>query len=200
MKRTGILILFGLVLSVCFPVNNRACLYAGSESSSDTAENSFNIYFGDLHSHTGYSDGVETPEIAYRYARDEAKVDFLAVTDHAFDLDGGEYADIQAQASLFMEDGVFVAIAGQELPGSGHTNVFEADHVIRMWWSRELYQDLKDIGCIAQFNHPSPTDYDNFSYDPDGDGQVCLQEVMNPSGGFSQSYFYALSKLSLIHI
>ena len=40
------------------------------------------VYFGNLHSHTRYSDGTGTPRQAFIYARDVAKVDFLALTEH----------------------------------------------------------------------------------------------------------------------
>src|SRR6185295_8876946 len=41
-------------------------------------------YFGNLHSHTSYSDGVQTPPDAYTFAHFNAQtpLDFLAVTDH----------------------------------------------------------------------------------------------------------------------
>jgi hypothetical protein len=43
----------------------------------------YDVYYGNLHSHTGYSDGVQTPSDAYFYARYTAPtpLDFLAVTD-----------------------------------------------------------------------------------------------------------------------
>lgn len=39
-------------------------------------------FFGNLHSHTSYSDGLGTPRQAYAYARNIAKLDFLALTEH----------------------------------------------------------------------------------------------------------------------
>jgi hypothetical protein len=42
---------------------------------------SYNLYVGNMHSHTSYSDGVGTPAEAFEYARDNANIDFLAVTD-----------------------------------------------------------------------------------------------------------------------
>ena len=39
-------------------------------------------YFGNLHSHTSYSDGSGTPDDAYRHAREVARLDFLAITEH----------------------------------------------------------------------------------------------------------------------
>lgn len=38
-----------------------------------------NVYFGNLHSHTSYSDGSGTPAQTYKYARDTADIDFLAL-------------------------------------------------------------------------------------------------------------------------
>lgn len=38
------------------------------------------VYFGNLHSHTSYSDGSGKPSDAYKYAR--SRVDFLAITEH----------------------------------------------------------------------------------------------------------------------
>jgi hypothetical protein len=40
------------------------------------------VYFGNLHSHTSYSDGSGTPAEAYKYARDTSDLDFLAITEH----------------------------------------------------------------------------------------------------------------------
>ena len=40
------------------------------------------VFFGNLHSHTSYSDGTGTPSQAYKHARDAAKLEFLAITEH----------------------------------------------------------------------------------------------------------------------
>ncbi len=40
------------------------------------------VYWGDLHGHSGLSDGTGTPEDYYRYARDIAALDVAALTDH----------------------------------------------------------------------------------------------------------------------
>ena len=38
-----------------------------------------NVYFGNLHSHTAYSDGTGTPREAYDHARTQGRIDFLAI-------------------------------------------------------------------------------------------------------------------------
>src|SRR6266568_3388385 len=40
------------------------------------------VFFGNLHSHTSYSDGSGTPSQAFTMARDTGKLDFLAITEH----------------------------------------------------------------------------------------------------------------------
>jgi hypothetical protein len=71
-----------------------------------TALSRGNIFFGSLHSHTSYSDGMGTPADAFTRARDVGKMDFLAVTEHNHkDADGsGERRDgilIATQPALY---------------------------------------------------------------------------------------------------
>ncbi len=112
------------------------------------------VYFGNLHSHTSYSDGSGTPENAFAHARDIAHLDFLAVTEHnhedaengagdradglliATDHDlynGTDEASLTNQAAAFTDDGSFVALYGQEfssISSGNHVNVFDAPKVI----------------------------------------------------------------------
>lgn len=111
------------------------------------AAGALRVFFGNLHSHTGFSDGDDdgTPTAAYSHARDVAGLDFLAITEHNHRVNVGPLGNnhalyngpaatslIQA-ARQFNEDGRFVAIFGQEFStiGSGnHANVFEVLEVI----------------------------------------------------------------------
>ncbi len=112
------------------------------------------IFFGNLHSHTSYSDGSGTPEQAYRHARDVAGLDFLAITEHnharaewgagdrrdglLIGLDPTLYVGPAAQALIpaalrLSEDGEFIALYGQEfstISAGNHLNVFEIGEVI----------------------------------------------------------------------
>ena len=60
------------------------------------------VFFGNLHSHTSYSDGSGTPDQAYKWARDTAKLDFLAITEHNHRL-------CEAGASKDRKDGIMIA-------------------------------------------------------------------------------------------
>jgi hypothetical protein len=70
-------------------------------------------YYGDLHSHTSYSDGQATPLVAFETARANG-MDFFGITDHAFMLDDNEWADIKAQAQAASVIDEFVAFGGFE--------------------------------------------------------------------------------------
>jgi len=88
----------------------------------------YNLYFGDLHTHTIYSDAWEgTPWDAFAAAT-AAGADFMATTDHdsyGFWLSPEEWADTLAAAEAFTTD-TFVAMAGYELwiACAGEINVF----------------------------------------------------------------------------
>ena len=111
------------------------------------------VFFGNLHSHTAFSDGTGTPEDAYTRARDSAGLHFLAITDHNYPgSDGtGDRKDgvemgreptlytgprpdaIILTARRMSEDGRFIALYGQEFSAQdsgNHMNVFEVDAVI----------------------------------------------------------------------
>ncbi len=78
------------------------------------------VYWGDLHGHSGLSDGTGTPEDYYRYARDVAALDVAALTDH--DHWGMQplsqtpelWEEIRTQAMAFHEPGRFVTLLGYE--------------------------------------------------------------------------------------
>jgi len=72
------------------------------------------LYRGNFHSHTKYSDGTGTPAEAFAWARDIAKSDFYAMTDHAEFLTPISWHDTGVQADAFNKDGDFAAIRGFE--------------------------------------------------------------------------------------
>src|SRR6266571_2248599 len=68
------------------------------------------VFFGNLHSHTSYSDGSGTPTQAYTQARDTAKLDFLAITEHNHRL-------AEQGASPDRADGVMIATSPELYTG-----------------------------------------------------------------------------------
>ena len=135
---------------------------------------------GNLHSHTANSDGAGTPAEAYAYARDVAKLDFLAITDHnhiLFQKDKVPFADIEPTysgstetacipaANKANQDGKFVALYGEEyssMSQGNHVNVFDTPAVIDvpngkfdglLNWIHK-HPDSTGHDAVVMFNHP----------------------------------------------
>lgn len=159
-------------------------------------------YFGNLHSHSSYSDGAQTPAAAYAYARLSAPtpLDFLAVTDHNHSGAGmqlSSYALGQAEAAAANDDGAFVAIWGQEwgiIATGGHANVFEAP-VLFGWEANNhdvfvaqgdytgLYSAFvanPPVGYppVVSWCHPSSGDFNNYALTNDSKAVVSLMALI----------------------
>ena len=128
-------------------------------------------YFGLLHSHTSYSDGMSTPSKAFKYAK-KSGLDFFAVTDHNHDkakgsdgtyLTQSRYKATRKTAQSNTKKGQFIAICGQEfstISAGNHVNIFEASKVCKVDNGnfKELYENWlpndSEVEFI-QFNHPN---------------------------------------------
>lgn len=142
----------------------------------DTAD----VFFGNLHSHTSFSDGRGTPRQAYQHARGPGQLDFMAITEHNHrDADGtGDardgkliatnpalYPDLLDAAGDREDPGRFAALFGQEfstISTGNHVNVIGADEVIDDTQVPNgafdvLYEDwipLHPQVRLVQWNHP----------------------------------------------
>lgn len=160
-------------------------------------------YFGNLHSHSSYSDGVLTPADAYAYARLTAPtpLDFLAVTDHnhaGAGMQRPSYALGLAEAAAANDDGAFVAIWGQEwgiIATGGHANVFEAP-VLFGWepGNHDVFVAEGDYTGLysavvanppsggypplVEWCHPSSGDFDNYARTDDSEAVVSLMALI----------------------
>jgi hypothetical protein len=86
------------------------------------------IVWGDIHTHTKYSDGRGTPDEMYEFARNYSSIDFCAVSDHAFTTTDWMWDDLQRAAKQYNEPGRFVTFLGYEWSGTtdvgGDHNVY----------------------------------------------------------------------------
>jgi len=88
------------------------------------------ILWGDIHCHSGLSDGTGTPEALYAYARDVAVLDVCAVTDHdahgLVPLADGGWDVVKRATRAAYESGSFVTLLGYEWTSWtwGHRNVY----------------------------------------------------------------------------
>ena len=149
-------------------------------------EATFQRYFGQLHSHTQYSDGAGSLESALDYVKnlpEIANVDFVAFTDHSnyFDKSGaanpeGALYDM-SQATEYSQEtwkaykdavaafnatnaGSMVAIAGFEMTwsgGPGHINTFNTPGIVSRN-NTTLNNKTKDAGLQAYYKLLSQTE------------------------------------------
>ena len=171
-------------------------------------ELSMQAYHGDLHNHTSYSDGSLTAATAYATGKANG-FDFMAVTDHSYAVDDGEWADMLTAANNATIDGVFVALRGVEYTqgAEGHLNVINSvRHAVRSntgcaacdytpnlekgatvdgfynWLTYTGTQGLNGEAVIAQFNHPGWINFNDWTYHPEVSPTLKLEEVGNGSG------------------
>lgn len=109
------------------------------------------VHFGDVHGHSGLSDGTGTPEAYYRYARDVAGLDFAALTDHdhwgmRFLDDEPELWDLIVRTGQrFHDPGSFVTLLGYEWTSWIHGH----RHVLFFGDQAQVYSSLD-----PRYEHP----------------------------------------------
>jgi hypothetical protein len=93
------------------------------------------LLFADLHGHTNWSDGTGVPEDYFRYARDVAALDVVALTDHDhwgtpfLDASPARWQEIERLTEAFHAPGRFVTVLGFEWTNwtYGHRHVLYFD-------------------------------------------------------------------------
>jgi hypothetical protein len=93
------------------------------------------LLFADLHGHTNWSDGTGVPEDYFRYARDVAALDVVALTDHDhwgtpfLDASADRWKQIEKLTEEFHAPGRFVTVLGFEWTNwtYGHRHVLYFD-------------------------------------------------------------------------
>ena len=76
-----------------------------------------NLYWGDIHAHSNFSDGLGNPEEVLLYACEAAKLDFAALTDHddiGPYISNEEWEETKRITARFNDPGQFVTFLGFE--------------------------------------------------------------------------------------
>ncbi len=88
----------------------------------------YRLYWGETHTHTGMAEGQGSMSRSYRFAREDASLDFLGLSEHDIWLDDGEWKAMQEAVRENTVPGEFVAFLGYEWTlrrqWGGHHNVF----------------------------------------------------------------------------
>lgn len=144
----------------------------------ETGPSEYTLYWGDLQGHSNFSDGTASPEDWYRYARDVARLDVAALTDHdhwgytLLDQDHEAWNHILELTRSLYDPGKFVTFPGYEWTNwqYGHKHVIflrERDAIVISAFDQdtnepnELWKALSSRVCLTVNHHtgggPMPT-------------------------------------------
>ncbi|OGV78576.1 MAG: hypothetical protein A3K19_32065 [Lentisphaerae bacterium RIFOXYB12_FULL_65_16] len=91
----------------------------------------YNVYFGEIHTHTELSDAIRSLDDAYLFARDVLGLDFAAISDHfekgqpsMVHRASDKWAMTKDAAARFHNPGAFVTLLGYEWGGKPHINIY----------------------------------------------------------------------------
>ena len=129
------------------------------------------LLLGDLHSHSGESKfldelpegigadepcGIGSRASMFRYARDVADLDFFCLSEHDWQMDERDWADLKGLNESFLSES-FVTIHGFEWTSQvyGHRNVYFAEDPGSLYYSQD---PRVPYGDFMLGERPSPTD------------------------------------------
>ncbi|NKC01901.1 MAG: DUF3604 domain-containing protein [Pseudomonadales bacterium] len=96
------------------------------------------ILWGETHGHSGFAEGQGTPNGYFAFARDQARLDFISLTEHDLWLDDGEWEHLREVTERYNDPGEFVTYMGYEWTVNkgqgGHHNI--------------LFRHAKDVGRV----------------------------------------------------
>ena len=85
------------------------------------------LYWGETHGHSGFSEGMGSVDGVYQFARDQARLDFMALTEHDYWMDDAEWETLRSAAIKYNDPGEFLAFLAYEWtvnsPNGGHHNI-----------------------------------------------------------------------------
>lgn len=144
----------------------------------------YNFYFGNLHSHTDYSDGsndgnAPTPASAYTYVKSSLNMHFLGISEHnhneSTNMSLSNWSGLKTQTAAANQDGTFVCMYGVEwgtISTGGHFLIYEYDSLIgwnpgayEVYVAKGDYTSLYPLiknhsGAFATLAHPAASDFD----------------------------------------
>jgi hypothetical protein len=86
------------------------------------------LYWGETHGHSGFAEGMGSVDSYFEFGRDDARLDFLTLSEHDLWMDDHEWRVLDGAVQRFSREGEFLAYPGYEWTANrgagGHHNVF----------------------------------------------------------------------------
>jgi hypothetical protein len=152
------------------------------------------IFWGETHAHSGYAEGIGTVDYFMRFARDDARLDFVTHSEHDTSLDAGEWKLMREANLKYDAPGRFIPYLGYEWTtpsqSGGHHNVLyrtiegrerisalEFPTLSRLYQALRTRVDPNDVLVIPHAHQPGDYRYSDPVLEP-------LVEVMSMHGTF----------------
>jgi hypothetical protein len=152
------------------------------------------VFWGETHAHSGMAEGMGSTKGFWTFGRDDARLDFLAHTDHDSMMDDAEWEEVRRNAIDYYQPGKFIPYLAYEWSSyylvGGHHNVLyrtpegrdrspaqTAPTVTDMYFDLRSKNDPKDVVVIPHAHQPGDWRVSNAVLEP-------LIEVMSGHGTF----------------
>ena len=166
----------------------------GAANPTLVSDDATRIYWGDTHGHSGFAEGIGTPERFMTWAKEDARLDFVTHSEHDIWMDDFEWEVMKRNVADFSEAGRFVAYLGYEwsvrnLYG-GHHNVLFRTPENRKRIPAQLFPTLSDLYAGLRTHHDSadvvviPHAHQSGNYRLSDPKLEPLIEIMSQHGSF----------------
>ncbi len=156
------------------------------------------LFWGNIHCHSIFGDGIRLPEEVYDFARNESFLDIFALTDHTEAITKGQWSYFKEVTNDYNEAGRFVTFVGGEWtsPQYGHRNfIYPGDDgpILRcndpaQDTLQKIYAIARSTGGLIVANHTASfghtTNWDN-GHDPEVERLVEVYSI----GGINEMVF-----------
>ncbi len=115
------------------------------------------IYWGETHGHCGFAEGSGTPEGYYRFASEDARLDFATLSEHDIWMTDAEWKVLNDVSGDFREQGNLITYPGYEWTtdrarGGHHNVLFRRIGMERV--PTQVAPDLSDLYRVLHQTHP----------------------------------------------
>ena len=152
------------------------------------------VFWGDTHGHSGFAEGIGTPDRFMTWARDDARLDFVTHSEHDIWMDDFEWNVLRENVARYTDPGSFVAFLGYEWTTrnifGGHHNVLFRTPAERQRVPTQFFPVLSDLYAgLRAGNDPEdviviPHAHQSGDYRESDPRLEQLVEIMSQHGSF----------------
>ncbi len=152
------------------------------------------VYWGDTHGHSGFAEGIGTPDKFMTWAKEDARLDFVTHSEHDIWTDDFEWEVMKRNVATYSEEGRFIAYLGYEWSTrnlfGGHHNVLFRTPEDRLRVPTQYFPTLSDLYAgLRNLHDPAdvvviPHAHQSGNYRLNDPKLQPLVEIMSQHGAF----------------